>query len=81
MTESSITAIDGASDSRRSIAIPIIGLGVTQIVGYGVLYYAFAVLEPYISRDFGWPSSWSFGCLSLALLIGGLRSHRRPADR
>jgi MFS family permease len=72
MTESSITAINGASDSGRSIAIPIIGLGVTQIVGYGVLYYAFAVLEPYISRDFGWPSSWSFGCLSLALLIGGL---------
>jgi MFS family permease len=72
MTESSITATDGASNSKRSIAIPIIGLGVTQIVGYGALYYAFAVLEPYISRDFGWPSSWSFGCLSLALLIGGL---------
>ncbi|QIG46659.1 MFS transporter [Nordella sp. HKS 07] len=54
------------------IAIPIIGLGVTQVVGYGTLYYAFAVLEPYISREFGWPSSWSFGCLSLALLIGGL---------
>lgn len=72
MTESSITAVDRAPDSNRSIAIPIIGLGVTQIVGYGTLYYAFAVLEPYISRDFGWPSSWSFGCLSLALLIGGL---------
>ncbi|WP_162914020.1 MFS transporter [Taklimakanibacter lacteus] len=60
------------SRGSRSIAIPIIGLGVTQIVGYGTLYYAFAVLEPYISREFGWPSSWSFGCLSLALLIGGL---------
>jgi MFS family permease len=71
MTESSITADDGASESNRSVAIPILGLGVTQIVGYGALYYAFAVLEPYISREFGWQSSWSFGCLSLALLIGG----------
>src|SRR5689334_22778160 len=71
MTESSITADDSASESTRSIAIPILGLGVTQIVGYGALYYAFAVLEPYISREFGWQSSWSFGCLSLALLIGG----------
>lgn len=73
MTENSITNVSKAApDAGRSIAIPIIGLGITQILGYGTLYYAFAVLEPYISREFGWPSSWSFGCLSLALLIGGL---------
>lgn len=66
------TTAEAASDVSRSITIPIIGLGVTQILGYGTLYYAFAVLEPYISREFGWPSSWSFGCLSLALLMGGL---------
>ncbi len=72
MTEDSITAADRAPDDTRSIAIPIIGLGITQILGYGTLYYAFAVLEPFISREFGWPSSWSFGCLSLALLIGAL---------
>jgi MFS family permease len=57
---------------RWSLAVTVIGLGITQILGYGTLYYAFAVLEPQISRDFGWPSSWSFGCLSLALLMGGL---------
>lgn len=73
MTEQSVTtAADAVSTAGRSITIPIIGLGITQILGYGTLYYAFAVLEPYISRDFGWSSSWSFGCLSLALLIGGL---------
>jgi MFS family permease len=54
------------------VAFTVIGLGITQILGYGTLYYAFAVLEPYISREFGWSSSWSFGCLSLALLFGGL---------
>src|SRR5919198_257267 len=54
---------------RWSIAITVIGLGITQILGYGTLYYAFAILEPQISRDFGWPSSWSFGCLSLGFLV------------
>lgn len=72
MTDNSITSVTGPASATRSIALPIVGLGVTQIMGYGTLYYAFAVLEPYISREFGWPSSWSFGCLSLALLIGGL---------
>lgn len=59
-------------NAGKAVALAVIGLGITQILGYGTLYYAFAVLEPYISREFGWPSSWSFGCLSLALLIGGL---------
>lgn len=72
MTEHSITTTAGAPNAGRVLALSIIGLGITQILGYGTLYYAFAVLEPYISREFGWPSSWSFGCLSLALLIGGL---------
>lgn len=72
MTDNSITSVSGPASETRSIAIPIIGLGITQILGYGTLYYAFAVLEPHISREFGWPSSWSFGCLSLALLTGGL---------
>ena len=60
------------SDTHQSIPLTVIGLGVTQIVGYGTLYYAFAVLEPQISHEFGWASSWSFGCLSLALLLGWL---------
>jgi MFS family permease len=65
------TAPSGQGE-RWLVAIPVIGLGITQILGYGTLYYAFAVLEPQISREFQWPSSWSFGCLSLALLMGGL---------
>lgn len=73
MTEQAITTTPQARPaSGSSIAIPIIGLGVTQILGYGTLYYAFAVLEPSISHEFGWSSAWSFGCLSLALLFGGL---------
>lgn len=47
-------------------------LGVTQIIGYGTLYYAFSVLAPAIGAEFGWPPEWVFGALSVALLAGGL---------
>lgn len=49
-------------------------LGVTQIIGYGTLYYAFSVLSPAIGVGFGWSAEWVFGALSLALLAGGLMS-------
>jgi MFS family permease len=67
-----LAAARRADTTVWSAAIPVVGLGITQILGYGTLYYAFAVLEPHISREFGWPSSWSFGCFSFALLAGGI---------
>jgi hypothetical protein len=50
----------------------IAALGLTQIIGYGTLYYSFSILAPAMARDFGWPTEWVFGALSGALLIGGL---------
>lgn len=47
-------------------------LGATQVVGYGTLYYAFAVLAGSIAAEFGWPSSWAFGLFSVALFVGGM---------
>lgn len=47
-------------------------LGLSQIVGYGTLYYAFGVLAADMARSFGWPTSWVFGAFSLALLAGGI---------
>lgn len=47
-------------------------LGVTQIIGYGTLYYSFGVLAPEIGRDFGWSPEWVYGALTIALLAGGL---------
>jgi hypothetical protein len=47
-------------------------LGLTQIIGYGSLYYAFSVLAPAIGESFGWSSEWVFGALTLSLLLGGL---------
>ena len=47
------------------------GLGLTQIIGYGTLYYSFSILAPEMARDFGWTQEWVFGVFSAALLIGG----------
>jgi len=47
-------------------------LGITQILGYGTLYYSFSILAADIAATFEWPVAWIFGAFSLALLAGGL---------
>lgn len=59
------------STSRGAWA-DVAALGVTQIVGYGTLYYSFGILAPAMARDIGWSAEWVFGALSVALLAGGL---------
>ena len=54
--------------------LPAIGLGITQIMGYGTLMYAYAVLLPHMATDFGLSLSQIFGVLSAGLLFGGLVS-------
>ena len=49
-------------------------LGITQIIGYGTLYYSFSILAPGIATEFGVAIEWVYGCISLALLAGGLIS-------
>ena len=50
----------------------ILALGVTQVAGYGALYYAFAVLAPEMTRSFGWAPEWTYGAFAAGLLVGGL---------
>lgn len=57
-----------------SNAVAIWALGVTQIIGYGTLYYSFSILAPGIAAEFGVAIEWIYGCISLALLAGGLIS-------
>ncbi|WP_246658367.1 arsenite efflux MFS transporter ArsK [Rhizobium sp. FKY42] len=59
------------SDVRLPVAAVVL-LGITQIIGYGTLYYSFSILAPAIARDFGHSTEWIFGLLSCALLAGGL---------
>ncbi|MCF3641291.1 arsenite efflux MFS transporter ArsK [Rhizobium sp. TRM95111] len=58
-------------------------LGVTQIIGYGTLYYSFAILAPAIARDVALLLDALFGLLSLALVCGGLAAPKAGglADR
>lgn len=50
----------------------ILALGVTQVAGYGALYYAFAVLAPEMTKSFGWAPEWTYGGFAIGLLAGGL---------
>jgi hypothetical protein len=49
-------------------------LGITQIVGYGTLYYSFSIMAPAIAAEFALSVEWVYGFMSLALLAGGLVS-------
>lgn len=68
---------------RTAPASVIWALGLTQIVGYGTLYYSFAILAPAMSGEFGLPKEWVFGALSVALFLGSLLAPTagRLADR
>ncbi len=60
----------GAFERRQWLDVAALAL--SQIVGYGTLYYSFGILAPAMGRDFGWPTEWIFAGLSVALLAGGL---------
>ena len=59
---------------RKIPAAALWALGLTQIIGYGTLYYSFSILAPAIAAEFGVPLEWIFGSISLGLLAGGLIS-------
>jgi len=46
------------------------GLGATQIIGYGTLYYCLSILVPDIARDLAVSEQWVYGAFSAALLVG-----------
>lgn len=47
-------------------------LGLTQIIGYGTLYYSFSILAPHIAADLLISLEQVFGVFSLSLFVGGL---------
>lgn len=49
-------------------------LAFTQIVSWGSLYYAFAIVAPDIQRETGWRNEIVFGAFSWSLLVAGLAS-------
>ncbi|MFE5241593.1 MULTISPECIES: MFS transporter [unclassified Streptomyces] len=60
--------------SRPRAALP--ALCVTQITSWGIVYYAFPVLNPQITAATGWPIGATTGAFSAALLVSALAGIR-----
>lgn len=60
------------SVSSHRDRLVVAALGLTQIIGYGTLYYSFSALAASMAADFGWSQEWVFGAFSISLLAGGL---------
>lgn len=58
-------------NSKVSAGI-VSALGLTQIIGYGTLYYSFSILAPGMAEDLGLTLAEVFGVFSVSLFIGGL---------
>jgi predicted MFS family arabinose efflux permease len=58
--------------SRASNFKIIALLAVPQVIAWGTLYYAFAILAADIGRELGWRAETVFGAFSWSLLVGGL---------
>ncbi|MEU0679958.1 MFS transporter [Streptomyces albogriseolus] len=75
-------AATGAGDrSRPRAALP--ALCATQIVSWGIVYYAFPVLNPQITAATGWPAGATTAAFSLGLVVSALAGIRvgRILDR
>ncbi|MDO3432114.1 arsenite efflux MFS transporter ArsK [Rhizobium sp. CBN3] len=60
-------------EARNAISLATISaLGLTQIIGYGTLYYSFSILAPGMAKDLGVTLEQVFGVFSVSLFVGGL---------
>ncbi|MEV7145108.1 MFS transporter [Streptomyces sp. NPDC093084] len=62
--------VTGTPRSRPRAALP--ALCATQITSWGVVYYAFPVLNARITTDTGWSTTATTGAFSLALVVSAL---------
>ncbi|MFI0037144.1 hypothetical protein ACH4NS_16905 [Streptomyces mutabilis] len=60
--------------SRPRAALP--ALCATQITSWGIVYYAFPVLNPQITAATGWPTGATTAAFSLALVVSALAGIR-----
>ncbi|UVK37983.1 arsenite efflux MFS transporter ArsK [Mesorhizobium sp. AR10] len=57
---------------RKVPASAIWALGITQIVGYGTLYYSYGILAPAVATELAWSQKWVFAVLSASLLASAV---------
>lgn len=62
--------------TRRSLSLQaVVGwMGISQIIGYGTIFYSYAILAPGFAAEFGVQPALPFTVISVALLISGLVS-------
>ena len=68
----SATAATGSRTDRPRLHAALAALCVTQITGWGGLYYAFPVLAPRIAADTGWLLPATTAAFSAALITAAL---------
>lgn len=68
----SATAATGSRTDRPRLHAAPAALCITQITGWGVLYYAFPVLAPRIAADTGWSLPATTAAFSAALITAAL---------
>ncbi|MFI9209230.1 MFS transporter [Streptomyces sp. NPDC053253] len=68
-------AATGTGDRSRPRGV-LPALCATQITSWGILYYAFPVLNPQITADSGWSTGATMAAFSLALVVSGLAGIR-----
>ena len=61
---------DPVTGQRPAAALP--ALCITQIISWGILYYAFPVLAPSIAADTGWSTTIITAAFSLGLIVSAL---------
>lgn len=61
---------DGSTQAGLNVVLA--GLCVTEIVSWGILYYAFPILSPRILGDTGWSAGWTTAAFSAALVVAAL---------
>lgn len=58
--------------STGGLLRPVVTLGITQIIGFGTIYYAFGVMVAPLGAELGLSQTFAYGALSAALLTGSL---------
>lgn len=78
-----LVAADPEGLTRAEQRRVLTALCITQLTGWGVLYYAYPVMLAAVAADTGWSTSTAFGAFSLGLLASAVAAPRvgRLLDR
>lgn len=78
-----MAAADPSELTRAERRRVLTALCITQLTGWGILYYAYPVMLAAVAADTGWSTSTAFGAFSLGLLASAVAAPRvgRLLDR